>query len=492
MKQDTQIPVTAVFDIGRTNKKFFLFDDQYQVVQKQQTALDQTEDEDGEPCEDLTQLVQWVRRKAEDAFNNTRYKIRAMNFSGYGATLVHLDENGEPVTPLYNYLRDYPQELLHKFYDTYGGRRQFSIETASPPMGMLNSGLQLYWLKHRKPHLFSRIKHTLHLPQYISYLFNNKITTELTSIGCHTGLWNFNTNSYHSWLKDQGIQDLLPPPEPVKTTTGFSGQNKANLGIGIGIHDSSAALAPYLEILDDPFLLISTGTWSISFNPFNDNPLTYDQLQRDCLCYLNIYGEQVKASRLFLGQEYMHQKKKLESHFNREATAAAPEVDRTMFEKLINDENPLIKLQLEEAHGSGPYPDSDMRIWDLKEFTSYSEAYHQLMLDLVSIQGDSIELIDSPRQIENLIVTGGFSQNEFFMKLLATRFPDREVYSAELGNASALGAAMVIRGTDSFKERNPKELLGLSRFEPMESSIIENYRWHEASAYGREATNSNR
>lgn len=488
MTQDKPTPVTAVYDIGKTNKKFLLFDDQNNVVLKQQTVLDQTEDDDGKPCEDLTQLVQWVRRKANDAFNNSLYSIKALNFSGYGATLVHLDENGDPVTPLYNYLREYPEELLQKFYDTYGGQRQFSVETASPPMGMLNSGLQLYWLKHRKPGLFRNIRHTLHLPQYLSYLFTNEIKSELTSIGCHTGLWDFKKNVYHRWTREEQMQDLLPPVEPVDTIKQATINNTPNVDIGMGIHDSSAALAPYLKALDDPFMLVSTGTWSITFNPFNDNPLTFDQLQRDCLCYMNIYGEQVKASRLFLGQEYLHQKKKLESHFNREATADAPELSRSVLESLVNDVNPTTKLQLEEARGSGPYPDPDIGVWNLKEFSSYSEAYHQLMLDLVSIQADSIDLVDGPKHVGKLVVTGGFSQNDFFMKLLATRFSNREVYSADLSNASALGAAMVVKGSDSFEQKDHKELLGLTRYEPLDSPIIENYRWIEASKYGRNAT----
>jgi len=43
--------------------------------------------------------------------------------------------------------------------------------------------------------------------------------------------------------------------------------------MGFGVHDSSAALIPYLKAQKNPFLLISTGTWSISINPFNKEKL---------------------------------------------------------------------------------------------------------------------------------------------------------------------------------------------------------------------------
>lgn len=37
---------------------------------------------------------------------------------------------------------------------------------------------------------------------------------------------------------------------------------------GVGIHDSSASLVPYLQNSVDDFILVSTGTWCISMNPF--------------------------------------------------------------------------------------------------------------------------------------------------------------------------------------------------------------------------------
>jgi hypothetical protein len=41
------IPVIAVFDIGKTNKKVFLFSEQYEIVFEQSTQFDEITDEDG-------------------------------------------------------------------------------------------------------------------------------------------------------------------------------------------------------------------------------------------------------------------------------------------------------------------------------------------------------------------------------------------------------------------------------------------------------------
>jgi L-fuculokinase len=45
--------VIAILDVGKTNKKLLLFDEQYRIVWERSIAFDSATDEDGEPCEDL-------------------------------------------------------------------------------------------------------------------------------------------------------------------------------------------------------------------------------------------------------------------------------------------------------------------------------------------------------------------------------------------------------------------------------------------------------
>lgn len=457
-----------------------LFDEEYNIVYKQQSTLVQTEDEDGYPCEDLEVLVKWVTNKFDSVLKNKHYNVTSLNFSGYGASLVNLNEEGRPATPLYNYSKPYPKDLLQQIYDAYGGEKQFSLETASPPLGMLNSGLQLYWLKHKRPLLFEEIRHSLHFPQYLSYIFSGELATECTSVGCHTALWNYEQSSYHRWTKDEGIQRLFPGMQPVTGTKTISYKG-IQLEAGVGIHDSSAALVPYLYAFDEPFLLVSTGTWSITLNPFSTAPLTFEELKKDCLCYLNVRGEQVKASRLFLGNEYSHQKQNLDKYFDRENTAAKVELNVSLLNSLINEDDPAKKLKLETAHESGPYPHDEPEEWDLGEFVSYEEAYHQMMLDLVSIQVDCINLAQGSDSIDKLVLTGGFSQNELFVKLLASRLSDKEIYTASLAHASALGAALVVED-DEVNGEALKDLLALRRHMPLKDLDIEQYSWEKSAA----------
>ena len=272
------IPVVAIFDVGKTNKKLFLFDENYKIVFEKSARFIETVDEDGFPCENVESLRLSVFDSLSEVFRLKEFDIKAVNFSAYGASLVYVGEDGNPTCPLYNYLKPYPEALSDELYANYGGGEQFSIETASPVLGSLNSGLQLYRLKKEQPEIFKKIKFALHLPQYMSFLLSGKAYSDITSIGCHTAMWDFEKNDYHNWIKSEELDTKLAPIEPAEKV--FSPLFPGNsYKVGIGLHDSSAALVPYLVNFTEPFILISTGTWCISLNPFNHQPLTADELK---------------------------------------------------------------------------------------------------------------------------------------------------------------------------------------------------------------------
>ena len=54
------IPVIAIFDIGKTNKKFFLLDEEYAMVLERNVQFEEISDEDGDACEDVNLLSKWV------------------------------------------------------------------------------------------------------------------------------------------------------------------------------------------------------------------------------------------------------------------------------------------------------------------------------------------------------------------------------------------------------------------------------------------------
>ncbi len=449
---NTGIPVVAVFDIGKTNKKFLLFDRHYTVVYKKEIQFEALTDEDGDACENLYALTTWIIQTLNDLLFDTYFHIQALNFSAYGASLVHLDKRGMPAVPLYSYLKQFPEELLNSFYNQYGDKETIAIQTASPPVGMLNSGLQLYWLKHAKPELYKKVKCSLHLPQYCSYLITNKSFSELTSIGCHTALWDYRRKDYHAWVYHENLTKHFPPVTLTSNKLDIP-LGKYKFSAGMGIHDRSAALLPYLITMKEPFLLLSTGTWSITFNPFNEEPLTASELNKDCLSFISPEGRPVKASRLFLGNEHNYYEKKIATYFSKESLYyKTVKFDKGIVQKLLQENNTRKKFLPETMQVDGYLSFTKRKAVDLSLFGSYEEAYHQLNIDLVTMQAMAIETAMGQMPIRKICVSGGFCNNSIFIKLLASRFPGIDLYTTAMNEASALGAALVMHKTWNSEE----------------------------------------
>ena len=432
---------TAIFDIGKTNKKFFIFDEQFREVYRSYTRMEEMEDEDGFPCDNLAQLTDWMKATFRQAFARPEFDIRRLNFSTYGASFVHLDQEGKPVSPLYNYLKPFPESLSADFFERYGPADEWATQTASPAMGMLNSGLQLYWLKHRRPEAYSRIHRSLHLPQYCTFLFTGEYASEYTSIGCHTGIWNFQGKDYHHWVYEEDIGRLLPPIHP--TTTAFETTIEGKrVKVGVGIHDSSAALLPYIIANSEPFLLISTGTWSITLNPYSQDNLSVQDLRKDCLSYLRVDGLPVRAARLFLGNEYKIWVKKLAVHFQRPYDSHRQvKPNPKILEQLERIQEPVFHWESINLPG---HEKPSGKETELSTFTSYEEAYHQLIKELAELQISTLHLARGNTDIKKIYIDGGFVDNELFLQLLAQRLNKQELIKTESPLGSALGAAMAV------------------------------------------------
>jgi sugar (pentulose or hexulose) kinase len=434
--------VTAIFDIGKTNKKFFLFDQDMKEVYRVYHRLDYIQDEDGEACESIKALTQWVKHTLLEALSLPQFLIVKLNFTTYGASFVHIDHLGNPVTPLYNYLKKYPEDILEQFYSNYGPVEKFSRETSSPALGMLNSGLQLYWLKYTKPETFRKIHRSLHLPQYISYLFTGKTVSEYTSIGCHTGLWDFSKGNYHNWVREEGIDKLLP--EVVDTTTSFAKTfDRHSMSVGVGVHDSSAALLPYLESNNEPFALLSTGTWAISINPFNISKLSIEELRQDCLHFLSKEGRPIKISRLFIGEEHKVQIEKLYDHFHLEKGHYKQlAFGKERYEKAKSFTKKRFRFEYLKPEA---FKIPQAQETDCNSFTDFEEAYYSFMHELTELQVASLSLVlNGTTQVNKLYIDGGFNANPIFVEMLRDKLPGIEIETTEFALGTALGAGILI------------------------------------------------
>ena len=418
-----QIEVIAVFDVGKTNKKLFLYDRTLQIVFEKSVVLKEAVDEDNFPTEDIHSLSKFVVNELDAVLEDPRYLVKGVNFSAYGASLVYLDQNGKVLTPLYNYLKPYPKPLQESFYSHYGGENEFSKSAASPVLGSLNSGMQLYRLKYEQPEIFKRVAQVLHLPHYLSWLITGKFYTEFTSIGCHTNMWNFDKQTYQLWLSDEGILPLLPEMVSSWSVVHVDYKGK-DIAVGIGLHDSSSALIPYLKHGETNFMLLSTGTWCISLNPFNHSPLTEEELKNDCLCYLQSNGNPVKAARYFGGHIHQEFVQNIATHFS-------VSQDEILTYSFTDEEI----LELKKSDSGEHY----LTAVDAK--SSYLMSLDRLVKD----QKKSMDWVLYNSDVDEIIVDGGFTHNKLFMQLLGFHFSEKKIILSTMHQGSSLGAVMVLK-----------------------------------------------
>jgi sugar (pentulose or hexulose) kinase len=418
-------PVIMIFDIGRTNKKMLVFDRDYQVLRSEFFDLPQTVDAGGYLTEDLDALTARIWQELRQVLDDDAFELRALNVTTYGATIVNTDDQGRPVHPVLDYLRPLDPLIQQRFdvlHDTNGNAY---AESASPELGNLNTGMQLFALKQADDPVFQRIRHSTWLPQYLSSRFTGRLFSEYTSIGCHTMCWDFRNMDYHAWTKNEGIAGLFPPIRPAAepVTIDIDGRR---IVAGIGMHDSSSALLPYLRSMTEPFMLLSTGSWNICMNPFNDAPLTADELAQDCLCYLTYEGRPVKSSRLNAGFQHAEAVASLSRRFGN---------PKDFYLGLGWDPDMADRATATLSHDGSPDPSG--------ECSTPSEAYYAFLARLVATQSEKIRLVASSH-VQQLFIDGGFSRNVIFMELLRRELPSLRIAAAEVGQATALGAAMVL------------------------------------------------
>jgi sugar (pentulose or hexulose) kinase len=231
--------------------------------------------------------------------------VRFLAFTTHGATAVCLAGN-TPALPVL----DYESDLCEQAGADYDRVRPAYEETLSPALGCgLNLGRQLFWLSQSRPDDFARVDTILMYPQYWGWRLSGVAASEVTSLGCHTDLWQPQQQCYSSLVERMGWQRLLPPLlkagevlGPVLPELARELGLPADCQVINGIHDSNASLVPYLQRVEAPFTVISTGTWTVMAAV--GAPLTGMSEQDDMLANVSAFNDPVPCIRFMGGREW--------------------------------------------------------------------------------------------------------------------------------------------------------------------------------------------
>ena len=291
----------AVIDIGKTNAKVLLMD----LASGAEVAVFKTPNlvvnAPPYPHFDTDALWDFVCDSLQRLA--IQHQIDAISITTHGACAALVDANGALSLPILDYEYAGPDSL-----PDYNSLRPPFAQTGSPRLpGGLNLGAQIYWLAQTHPTEFARTAHILTYPQYWAHRLTGVAASEVTSLGCHTDLWNPWTATFSSLVAQQGWTKLFPPVQPADTCFPLRPELAAALGLPAGLsvhsglHDSNASLLPYLGSAE-AFSVVSTGTWMINM-AIGGPALSLDPT-RDALVNVNALGGPTPTARYMAGREF--------------------------------------------------------------------------------------------------------------------------------------------------------------------------------------------
>ena len=415
----------AVLDIGKTNAKVVVLDAETGAEIASARTPNTVLTDGPYPHYDVEALWAFAldafRRFAADPGFDT------ISITTHGASAALLDADGELVLPVLDYEHEYPAEI-RAAYDTL--RPPFA-ETFSPRLAMgLNLGAQLHYQKAAFPEAFARVAAIVTYPQYWAARLTGIAANEVTSLGCHTDLWNPKTGSYSALVDTLGIRPLMAPVRPAFDALGLVlPEIAAVIGTSVpvhcGIHDSNASLLPHLVGRKAPFSVVSTGTWVINFAVGGD--LAHLDPARDTLANVDAYGRAVPSSRFMGGREFEMLSAEIGNVSEEEATKALPSVIAKGMMLLPN-----------VVSGSGPFPGRKSR-WVNAEGASRAERHAAACLYLALMNEACLGLIGAGGPT---VVEGPFAANGLYRTLLAA-LTGRPVIAVPGSTGTSQGAALL-------------------------------------------------
>ena len=87
--------VIAIFDIGKTNKKLLLFNQDLKIVYEDEQKFPEIKDDDGFEGDDIEKIESWIGESLHKVNQNPEYDVKALNFTTYGATLMYIGKDGK-------------------------------------------------------------------------------------------------------------------------------------------------------------------------------------------------------------------------------------------------------------------------------------------------------------------------------------------------------------------------------------------------------------
>ena len=352
--------------------------------------------------------------------------IDAVSVTAHGGAVVLVDAAGSLAAPVLDYEHPIPDEAAA----AYDQLRPDFAETASPRLaGGLNIGAQLHWQFSVDAGLRARTASIVTYPQYWGFRLTGELATDVTSLGCHTDLWEPYSGRLSKLADRLGVRGKMAPPRPPQAVLGHlrpEVRRRTGLGPDIpvhcGIHDSNASLLPHVLARKPPFTVVSTGTWFVVM-AVGGSRAQLDP-ERDTLVNVNALGQPVPSARFMGGREFELIAGAAPPAASPEEAAEALARPFMLLPAVVTETGPF---RGRAGGWAGAEPDADGRRTAAASF--YLALMTMRCLDLVGHAGD-------------VIVEGPLARNRLFLDMLAAAGPARVLVATGVTGTS-VGAALL-------------------------------------------------
>jgi sugar (pentulose or hexulose) kinase len=434
--------LTAVLDVGKTMAKLTLWSPAGEMLARE-TRANAPARAAQYAALDVAGIEHWAAQTLADFARLG--PIAAIIPVGHGAAAVIIRDGVAAVPPL-----DYEETIPDAVRRRYDALRAPFAETGSPvlPNG-LNLGAQLFVLAERFPGLLDRGAQILLWPQYWAWRLCGVAASEVTSLGCHTDLWNPVEAAPSRLARALGWEAALPPLQPAAAALGTVTEEwqrrcglPATTRVHCGLHDSNAALIAargFAEIAGNESTVLSTGTWFVAMRTPAEgvvvDPTTLSET-RDCLVNIDAFGKLVPSARFMGGRE-------IEILNDLDPRRIDIKADQPMLLAAVPEVLASgVKVLPTFAPGFGPFPTARGR-WSEPPTTP---AEHRAAVSIYAalVADVALDLIGAK---ERILVEGRFAEAEVFVGTLAALRPADTIYRANVHNDVSFGALRLLDPT---------------------------------------------
>jgi len=444
-------------DLGSTSLKALIYDLDGNIVSSASRPTEQITSDDHPEWViwDPDQIWNGSAAAVKEALAAIDYpsQVKAVAVTGMGMDGVPVDSNGNHLYPFISWHDPRTAAQAQWWNENIGAEKTFAI--TGFPTWAITAAMRILWMKENQPDIMAAADKWLLIEDFLNHKLCGKIATDRSMASC-TLLMD---QAKHQWsdqlLADSGIEASLMPPimQSASILGKVSAQASALTGLStettvvLGGHDHICGTLP-VGAYKPGTLFDILGTWESVITTVS-SPVMTDDIRRSAICIQSHVAPECYAA--WGGAPSGESLEWFRANFGFQAEQKAKEQGNVWQHLMasLNDTSPGASGAIFLPHLSA----AGCPIIDPKSMGAFvglsSTTTHADMLRAV-IEGLNYQFLEIRQAMEsglscsfdNIIVSGGGSQNEFWIQNKADML-GLPIEVSNVQEATPLGAAML-------------------------------------------------